>query len=164
MRNPWQTPHKQVGWKRVGARVQAAVDRILESFPEIECMVEALRNGQPVEGMVYETREQAREHILEELGIKNYQSTPDGVDIELIKAVGRAAGDEDASTHIPVWLDEDLGASLGFDNDIPVCGVFPTVVEDSPSQQSLPAWVTDTQGWTNYKSVEEDLGHALELA
>jgi hypothetical protein len=153
-----------MGWKRVGARVQAAVDRILESFPEIERMVEALRNGQQVEGMVYETREQAREHILEELGIKNYQSTPGGVDIELIKALGRAAGDEDASTHIPVWLDEDLGASLGFDNDIPVCGVFPTVVEDNPSQESLPSLVTDTQGWTNYKSVEEDLVHALELA
>jgi hypothetical protein len=94
-------------------RTQAAAERILEYFPEIERMAEALRNGQPVAGMDYGPREQAREHILEELGVENYQPTPDGVDIELIKVLGRAAGDEDASTHIPVLVGRELRRIVG---------------------------------------------------
>jgi hypothetical protein len=88
MHNSGQTPYKHVGWTLVGTRVQAAVDRILESFPEIELMVEGLQKGTASGRDGFRDSRQAREHSIEELGIENYQPTPEGVDIELIKDLG----------------------------------------------------------------------------
>jgi hypothetical protein len=165
MRNSMDTPSKSRAWASVGFQLQQAVDRILLSFPDIGGLVHKLRRGQAIDGLDDAVRRQCRSHIFEELGVHDFdhEELPTGPDLAFMELVGSRASDPDADI-LPAWMDPARGAPLGFNNDIPITGVFPEVaVDDTIDRSDLSTLISNAQDWSNYKSVEEDTGSAWAL-
>lgn len=123
-------------------------------------MAAAITEGRPLAAPDEETTDALQARFCTFLGCS--PKSRKHLSAEVVRALGRAAHDRDMEEVIPSWLTPEEGAPLGFDNDIPVTGVFPPI--DASQAPADPGELVSTlHGWSNYVSVEESLDVALGL-
>ena len=160
MRNPARAVARCPSWQTLGPSIRAWIHAHRHQLPQVDQMVTDLRAGRPIEAVPAIVADPLRHEFLEWLGYDKPSEEP--LAMSMFKALGRQAGDYDLEHILPTWLSPSEGAPLGFDNDIPVCGVFPTV-EPGTAPVDTASLVTTVQGWPNYVSVEDNIDVALDL-
>ena len=109
----------------LGPSIRVWIHAHRHQLPQVEQMVTDLRAGRPIKAVPATVADPLRHEFLEWLGYDKPSDEP--LAMSMFKALGRQAVDYDLEHILPTWLSPSEGAPLGFDNDIPVCGVFPTV-------------------------------------
>lgn len=166
MRNPQLAVERNTNYKLPGLKVRQLLRKAQLVWP---CLCEpatAILKHESPSDFPLPVLQELRRLTLEVLGGSNAErrrtaraSTP--IQANVVEAWGLATGDIDTD-HLVAWLDH--GAPLGFVEEIPSVGVFPTV--DGPEWSEEQALSTfRTIGWQNYQSAEaekEDLCKLIE--
>ena len=161
MRNPSRAVDASPSWQHVGDTIAHWLESLVPRLPEVNDMVTDLREGREISGLDEQTVAALRDEFMHLLGCPKI---PGELPIpSMLRALGSAAQDADLEFILPKWLSPDVGAPLGFGNDIPTVGVFPTVDPQEPPSASEASIISDTLGWSNYISVEENVDVALDL-
>jgi hypothetical protein len=162
MRNASRTPHLHTGWKVLGITLRAAIHSLLDDYPEVESMVEQLRAGKTIQGVSNDLRKVARTRMFNTLVLPE-PPLPERADYHWVEAICWAAGDPDG-LHISTWLTPGKGAPMGLGGDIPTVGIYPPPKKSADTSDTRLDDLTSNQlGWSNYKTLEDDLQPGLAL-
>ena len=161
MRNPKRAVDATPAWQQVGDTIAQWLEALVPRLPELNSMVNDLREGRVINGLDENTVAALRDELMHLLGCPK---RPGELPIpSILRALGTAAQDTDLEFILPKWMSADVGAPLGFGNDIPTVGVFPAVDPQELPLASEASIISDTLGRANYISVEESLDVALDL-
>ena len=158
MRNPQLAVERNTNYKLPGLKVRQLLRKAQLVWP---CLCEpatAILKHESPSDFPLPVLQELRRLTLEVLGGSNAErrrtaraSTP--IQANVVEAWGLATGDIDTD-HLVAWLDH--GAPLGFVEEIPSVGVFPTVDGPEWSEEQALSTFRTMDGWQNYQSAEEE--------
>ena len=152
MRRPDISVASSNSYAHFGHQLYNMLERFVEARPEALEIVEKLRTKVATDGFSPALMRDLRSHWMATLGSSEAREGT-GPDAAVLQAWGVACRDADARQVLPNWLRH--GAPLGIEQAIESTGVFPPAkdADDYMLPQDLH---TQLEGWSNYKSAEEE--------
>ncbi len=158
MRNPHESVYRLPGAAQAGRAIRRELEVSLASHSGfVDAVVDALR-GQPMLEPSPDLLRDARARVCGLIGKEANEGTP-GLCREVFQTYLELSGDPDCS--LPEWLAH--GAPLGINQQISRSGVFPPVEDRTVGQGYLESLVLGPQGWSNYRSSEDEPELTREL-
>jgi hypothetical protein len=134
-----------------GSFIATLITEVIDGNPRLTEPVLAILEGRPSEGFLSTDVSQLKAYVADQLSAEPPQEKA-GLDPTAFRMWTNSSGDPD--TDLAGWL--ETGAPLGIIHPVTSRGIFPPVDVIVPTDGSIAALASTPEGWSNYRSSEED--------
>ncbi len=151
MRSPHHSVPRIIHASSAGAFIATLITEVIDCNPRLTEPVLAILQGKSSIGFLDTDVIQLKAYVADQLHAAPPQEGP-GLDPSAFRMWTNSSGDPD--TDLARWLEE--GAPLGIIHPVTSKGIFPPVEVVAPTEGSIAALASSPEGWSNYRSSEDD--------
>jgi hypothetical protein len=151
MRSPHHSVPRIIHASSAGAFIATLITEVIDCNPRLTEPVLAILQGKSSSGFLASDVTKLKAYVADQLHAPPPKEAP-GLDSSAFRMWTNSSGDPD--TDLAKWL--EIVAPLGIVHPVTSKGIFPPVEVVVPTDGSIAALASSPEGWSNYRSSEDD--------